>query len=284
MLAFIAAVTGGVMLTVGSAFIAHRLTWKAGPLLAALIVIQALIAGNAESVPLLAVPVTVGGIGGYAFGKGKSFGFFLLASSLSLTVLIAGYLYYLIRVSGVDLFGMLKGQLAAYLTQAGAPEDVAGRLVEDFEASRVMLPFSIFFNSVILSGLGYLLVRPVCIHWMGAGPVRGLEYFRLNDYFVFVLIAGLAVLLLVDRKDYPVLNMAGLNLAMSAALLYFVQALGLLKFLLIRRGLPRFMLPMGVALIITLGPVGIFMAVILAGVGTLDIWADFRKLNEKNEG
>jgi threonine dehydrogenase-like Zn-dependent dehydrogenase len=44
------------------------------------------------------------------------------------------------------------------------------------------------------------------------------------------------------------------------------------------------MLPMGVALIITLGPVGIFMAVLLAGVGALDIWADFRKLNEKAEG
>lgn len=272
------------MLTVGSAFISHRLQWKAGPLLAALIVLQALIAGNVESVPLLAVPVSIGGIGGYTFGRGKSFSFFLLSSSLFLTALIAGYLFYLIHVSGVDLFGMLKGQLSAYLAQAGTPEDVTKRLIEDFEASRVMLPFSIFFNSVTLSGLGYLLVKTVCIRWMGAEPVRGLEFFRLSEYFVFVLIAGLGVFLLVDRKDYPVLNMAGLNLAMSAALLYFVQALGLVKFLLIRRGLPHFILPLGVALIITLGPVGIFMAVLLAGVGALDIWADFRKLNEKHEG
>ncbi len=268
---------------IGSAFLYYRHEWKAVPLFAGLIVVEALIAGSALDLPLLAAPLLVGGIGGYTFKKERSFGFFLLASSLTLTILIGGYFYYMVLASGVDFFGMLKGQLVAYLEKAGISEDVKGRLLEDFEASRGMVPFSTFFNSVLFSGIGYLMIEQVLTRMAKAVSVKGLDYFRLNDYFVFALIAGLAVFLLVDRKAYPVLNIAGLNLALTVALLYFIQGLGLIKFFLIKRGLPRFILPMSVVVFLTLGPVGIFLAVLLAGFGALDIWADFRKMNEKKE-
>ena len=112
--------------------------------------------------------------------------------------------------------------------------------------------------------------------------------FRLNDYFIFVLIAGLAAFrsqLLIDKSNYSVLYSAGLNIALVAALLYFMQALGVVKFFMIKRGVPGYVLPLAAAGMLIHGHVRSRCSclIMLAGVGALDVWADFRKLTPKSK-
>ena len=79
-------------------------------------------------------------------------------------------------------------------------------------------------------------------------------------------------------------SIISLNIALGISALYAIQALGIIKFYLIRRGLPVFLLPLLIISIILLGiSAFIFAATLLTGVGTLDLWADFRKIGpDKN--
>ena len=273
---------------VGSAFMYYRLEWKALLIFAVLIAAALFATGRSLDAPLMIAPFLLGGIGGYAFKNGKSFGFFLLTTSLPLAVLFAGSFYYLMIYQNVDFIGMLRGEMDKFMNAAGAPDDIRGQMLSEFDASRedimARVPFSAFLNSVVLSGLGYVIIKRFFfrVSRVSAGP--GLESFRLNEYFIFVLIAGLAAYLLIDKSDYSVLHSGGLNVALMAALLYFVQALGLIKYLLLRRGLPGYILPLGLSVVLITGIwMALFLFVFLAGVGALDVWADFRTMIGKNE-
>lgn len=273
---------------VGSAFMYYKFEWKALLIFAVLIAAELFATGRSFDAPLVIAPFLLGGIGGYTFKNGKGFGFFLLAASFSLAVLFAGFFYYLMIYQNVDFIGMLRGEMVTFMNAAGAPDDIKGQMLSEFDASRediiARIPFSSFLNSVALSGLGYVIIKRffLRVNRVAAGP--GLESFRLNEYFIFALIAGLAVYLLIDKSDYAALHSGGLNVALIAALLYFVQALGLIKYLLLKRGLPGYILPLGLSVILIMGIwMALFLFIFLAGVGALDVWADFRTMIGKNE-
>jgi hypothetical protein len=287
-IALLLAAAGGLMLMVGSAFMYYRLEWKALLVFAVLIVAVLVATGRSFDAPLMIAPFLLGGIGGYTFKKGKSFGFFLLTTSFPLALLFTGFFYFLMIYQNVDFIGMLRGEMVKFMNAAGAPDDIKGQMLSEFDASRgdmiARVPFSSFLNSVALSGLGYAIIKRFFfrVERVSAGP--GLESFRLNEYFIFVLIAGLAAYLLIDKSDYPVLHSGGLNVALIAALLYFVQALGLIKYLLLKRGLPGYILPLGLSVVLIMGIwIALFLFVFLAGFGALDVWADFRTMIGKNE-
>lgn len=276
------AAAGALMLIVGSAYMYYRLEWKALVIFAAMSGTVMLITGRVVDLPLVAGPFLLGGVGGYIFKKGKSFEFYLLTTTVVLSVLIAGFFFYMALYQHVDFIGLLRGELVRLMEIGGAPNDIRQQFLTEFDSARsdiiARVPFSSFLNSMVISGLSYLAIRRFLMHTAQAHAVEGLESFRLNDYFVFVLIAGLAAYLLIDKSEYLILHSAGLNIALMAALLYFVQALGLLKFFLIKRGLPGYFLPLGLTVMLLTGVwVALFLFIILAGFGALDVWADFRK-------
>ncbi len=282
MFAFLAAAIGALMLMAGSAYLYYRLEWKALAIFAVLIGSVLVVTGRVADMPLVAGPFLLGGVGGYTFKNGKSFEFYMLTASISLSLLVTGLFYYLAYYQNVDFAGMLRGELVKIMEMGGAPDDIKRQFLAEFDVSRndimARVPFSSFLNSMVLSGLGYLVIGRFLSKTVQAGAVAGLESFRLNDYFIFVLIGGLAAYLLIDKSEYLILHSAGLNIALIAALLYFVQALGLIKFFLIRRGLPGYFLPLGLTVMLIAGIwMALFLFIILAGLGALDVWADFRK-------
>ena len=282
MLAVLAAAAGALMLMVGSAYLYHRLEWKAMAVFAVLIGSVMALTGRVMDLPLVAAPFLLGGVGGYTLKKGKSFEFYLLTTSVALSVLVTGFFYYMAYYQNVDFIGMMRGELVRIMDAGGAPEDIKRQFLAEFDASRgdiiARVPFSSFVNAVVFSGIGYLVMERFLKRMAPVKVGAGLEWFRLNDYFIFVLIAGLAAYLLIDKGEYPVLHSAGLNIALAAALLYFVQALGLIKYFLIQRGLPGYFLPLGLAVMLIAGMwMALFLFIMLAGLGALDVWADFRK-------
>ena len=114
--------------------------------------------------------------------------------------------------------------------------------------------------------------------------MKSLEYYRMNDYLIFLFIGFWALFLILDSDLSPQINILSLNIALMLSILYAIQALGIIKFFLIRKGLPVFLLPVLVVSLIMLGiPAFTFAAILLTGLGTLDLWADFRKLNPGKE-
>jgi len=107
----------------------------------------------------------------------------------------------------------------------------------------------------------------------------GLEFFQLHDYFIYALILGWLAVLLVDKSEYAIIYITGLNIALIFSILYLIQSLGIVKYFLIQKGLPLFIIPVTLITILFLGlKVTLFISIILSSVGAIDFWADFRKL------
>jgi uncharacterized protein YybS (DUF2232 family) len=282
----VAAAAGGLMLMMGCAFLYYRLEWKALIICAALPAVTVAMTGRVSDMPLMVAPALLGCLGGFTFKKGKSLEFYLVTASVSLALVSAGVFYYMMLYEHMDFVGMLKADMLKSIEAAGFPAEVKGQYLEWFESWNhyivALVPFGSFANSMITAGIGYAILRRFLGRLTGAVPGNGLEMFRLNDYFIFSLIAGLGVCLLIDKSNYPVLHSAGLNIALASALLYFVQALGVVKFFMMKRGMPRYLLPLIIAGGLLLGLFAVFLFVVLAGVGALDVWADFRKLAKKS--
>jgi hypothetical protein len=108
---------------------------------------------------------------------------------------------------------------------------------------------------------------------------KGLEYFRMDDRLIYVLIAGWAAFLMVDKTRFHTLNMAALNTALIFSFLYIVQAMGIIKFFAMKKNIPVWVIPLGALMLISLfAQLLLFFAVMLASLGAIDFWADFRKL------
>jgi len=287
-LAILAAFLAGLIIVIGAAYLSYRMEWKGMAVCAIAAIAITAYAGASIDIPVMAAPFVIGCAGGFTFKRKKSFGFYLIASSITLMIIFAGYFYYLLWFRGVDLIGMFRAEFDRILATAGAPADLRMEFLADFDASRdeivARVPFSAFLNGVTLAAAGYIVIRRFFARITDVESVAGLEMFRMNDHAIFALIAGLAAYLLVDKTSIPVVHSAGFNLIMAMALLYVVQALGVAKYLLIQRGMPRVALPLGIALLVIAG-IGatVFFFVILAGVGALDVWADFRRIGDAHK-
>ncbi len=273
---------GGLFISIGSAVVLYRGGRAAIGGLAVITALFLFLPGfDIDKLGLLA-PLCVGIPGGLAFRKGKSLAWYILAASAAMTFLFSGQFYYQTEIGHIDVLGGLKTQFEQTLRGSDAPDDMKEAMMESFRmwvdgTGKQIIPFLFFMNGLLFAALA-LPFMSMLFRRLGGAPLRGLEYFRLHDYAIFALIAGWGAVLLFDG----VAGAAGLNLALCASVLYFVQALGVVKFLLMKRGMPGYLLPVLMAVTLVSGIlVFSFILVMLAGLGALDFWADFRKLEKK---
>ena len=90
--------------------------------------------------------------------------------------------------------------------------------------------------------------------------------------------------MLLDSTNYPAITVIALNVALAASALYIIQAFGIIKFFIIKKGMPVFLFPLMIITLLLLGPsIIMFAMIVLIGIGALDLWGDFRKLNPEIE-
>ena len=287
MASYIAAAVIGLFIIVGAACLSWRLEWKSLLIFIALASSAVIYTGHAGVIPVVSMPFILGGVGGLSFKKEKSVEFYLVATTAILVVLTAGFFYYYFLIEKINFFEMQREVIAKSLDEAQVPADLRGQWLEAFDASKYIVPFGIVANSVALSAIAYPFIKYVLTRLFGARRPAGIEYFRINEYFIFAMMSGLAVYLLFDKGDYELVHFAGLNVLLIAALFYFIQGLAVVKFLLLRRGKPTFIIVLIFVGLLFFGYIGLwallFLSVLLTGLGALDLWADFRKL-AKNDG
>ncbi len=280
----------GFALLAGSAYMSYKLQWWA--LIPALTLVAGAVSANVffgeQTAANLVTPVVLGTAGGLSIRKEAPLKTYLITVTLILTVIMSGNYYFLLKNRNFDLIEYSRSEVAMMLEQNKAPEDLRKNILSDFdeykETIRDIIPFLFFLNALFLSLLTHIGLKVFTARNPGEKKTGGLENFRLNDFMILVLIAGLGIFLLVDSVNYRLIYSLGLNAMLITAVLYALQALGVIKFMIIKRGLPNYLFPLLFLIILILGiEVLVFTSVLLAGFGTLDFWADFRKLGENNE-
>ena len=274
----------GIVIIISTAYLFYRWNWKALVVFIPVMAVPLISGGYDREIPSILTPVVLGALGGYVFRSGRSLKFFLLSSTLGLTLLFSGNFYYLRYHEKIDILEDSKKIMLALMKNYQVPDEKINAISVDYEKFMAiagdLVPFSSFVYSLILASLAFMILR-LFFSRFGAF-VGGLEHFRLNDYVIFSLIAGWGIFLLTDKSRLMPLYLAGLNAALIASFFYLIQALGVIKFFIMKKGLPPVMIFVIFGILAFSGmEVMIFVLILLTGFGALDMWADFRKFSAK---
>ncbi|MCP4133322.1 MAG: DUF2232 domain-containing protein [bacterium] len=295
-------------LAAGAAYLFYKWEWKALFYVGPGILLSLVLMGMPGLLPDFLAPIAIGAIGGVTFKTGKSVKFFILAVTISVTCIYTGDYYFLKQVHNTDIANNTRIEMINFLPEVKAfaaewftklkvsPEglndaqtgiDKFGTMLKDENSFKVylsILPFGFFIQSLFNAFIGYFILRFFFSRVVKSPSREGLEFFKLNDYCIFAVIIGWGLVLLLDKAEYSTINIIGLNAALIVSVFYVIQAMGIVKFFLIKKGAPSYLLPMLFLFTVLLGGGAILVsAVVLAGLGTLDLWADFRKLEQQVE-
>lgn len=297
----------GIAVAVFSAWLFYKTGWYSVSLFIPLAATPLIAPGYAGLISLFLIPAAFGTTGGFCFRESKDFGFYITVSSIVFAALFTAEYHTLRVVQGTDIIEKGRNEIVLMMEQGSGdmervfdeyktPPENREKLKADFANSiaiikdskwlqfaRDMVPFSAFIFGILICGLSFIILKKWVIKDAGA-KVRGLEFLRINDYFIFALIAGWGGFILLDSSIYPAFSITALNLALAVSALYVAQALGIIKYFMIGRGVPAIILPLLILTLLILGaPVIFFMTILLTGLGSLDLWADFRKLGPDKE-
>lgn len=290
------------MLVLCSTLAFYRFGWWTLTVLVPLALLPFVRAELAGDLSVYVAPLVFGITGGYCFRKGLGLDFYLTVSAIAFTVLFTADYLALKNFKGYDMVKISLDEMVLTLEnskqgidQLGAqyhtPKEEIDKIKSDLNAfiatmqdrkwvqmARDLIPFSAFLLAAAIAGTSFLLMMKVTMKKVSA-DVKALQYFRVHDFFIFALIAGIAGLLLLKQESNPVLYTVSLNIALITAMLYTIQALGIVKFFFMAKGIPVFIIPLLLLIFTVISPGSIvFITIFFTGFGSLDLWADFRKL------
>jgi hypothetical protein len=141
---------------------------------------------------------------------------------------------------------------------------------------KTILPAILFAWVVALVGLGDRLSRRLAdFVKRPLGPTTPLALWRLPDAAVWFFVAGLALVVTQDARAMPV----GINLATSVGLAFALQGFAVVQVLLTSSGMtPGLVTMLFVFVALAMWPI---LPVGCAGVGLMDVWLDFRRLEPR---
>lgn len=276
----------GLGLVVGSTLLFFRFSWKAlYGLVPAAVAGLLLYRVDPEYYAAFLGALVIGCTAGYSFRGKKSFQFYLVTASLAVTLVFTANYYGLKKFENIDLFAQSRSQFAEYIKSSELPEEKKRELVTRIDSSmevlRDIVPFSYFLNGLFFAAVSFFVLRHITRRFSGEAleGIRGIELFRLHDYFIFTVIGGWLGFLLIDSAAWHEPYALALNVALVFSMLYVVQAWGIIKFFMLKRGIPLFVLPLALFIMVSLMvEILVFFLIIFASIGAIDFWADFRKL------
>ena len=293
MVQLIAASLAGLGLLTASTLLFHRYSWKALYVIAPVAFAGlALYRVNPEYYASFLGALTIGSAAGLTFRENRSFQFYLVTASLAVSLIFSANHFGLKKFADIDLFMLSKAQFAEQIMKSELPDDkkqeLVSRLDTSMETMKNVVPFLYFLNGLFFSAVAFFVLRHVARRFSGGTPIenRGLEYFRLHDYFIFTVILGWLGFMLIGGDSYQAVRVLALNTALVFSMLYVVQAAGIAKFFMLQRGIPLFVLPLVIFVMVSFFvELILFFLIIFASIGAIDFWADFRKFETaRNSG
>ena len=267
-LSFLGSVAGMAALGAATLLACRRFgLWRTGLLALPLAVIAGL-----ELTPILAVAPLAGLLAGWQLERQGSYGRIVAAAGLP-GLMQAGMLLLASREPQEELVAQVAGQLEA----------MGLKLEEGYSVSQVvemglrLQPATEFLFVLFISVLMYRLGQA------GGGwlklelpPAIPFRNWRPWETLIWVLIAGLVLVLGTQGLAAEL----GLNLIVVSGALYALQGLALVRFCCWRLGVSGWMEGF---LYLTLGFTAGLSALLLAGLGLLDTWFDWRRLDPPSQ-
>ncbi|MFP3869051.1 MAG: DUF2232 domain-containing protein [Desulfobacteraceae bacterium] len=168
---------------------------------------------------------------------------------------------------------LVKGFMA-FLGKEGIPPDKLvpeGLSVSDLTQLLVQIsPALWLINTTLVVWLNMILSREIWRHATGEDPGPPLNLWKSPEWLVFITL-GAGFGLLVPMAWVP---KVALNILLLCGLIYFYQGLAIVAFVFHRCQVPRVIRALGYPLLL-LKPV----ALLVIGVGLVDLWFDFRRLH-----
>jgi len=227
-----------LILVVCSAYLFFKWEWKALLVFAPILILTLIFSGDFTQAMTFFTPILLGGLGGFTFKTGRSLKFYLLVTSLTLAFMFSGNYYYMKNLNNVDILSVSKTEMSTLLDTYKVPEDKKKEMLVDFDKwiviAKDIIPFSSFIYALLFSLLSYQLIKSFLLRFSDVIPGKGLEFFKLNDYLIFTVIIGWGSVLLIDKTQYEIAYLIGLNAALMASFLYLIQALGVIKFFILK--------------------------------------------------
>jgi hypothetical protein len=257
-------------------------------LYAGLIILVLLIKNN--YIEIVSSFIIIGASAGYTFRFDKKFQFFIIITSLVITIISTSNFYYHKYINNTDILNDYRVSLEKIINEGGISEqdkaEFKQRIDETLNILKNIMPFSFFLNSVFSSIFSFIVLKLIFNQRINKDKyyIGGIENFRVKEYFIFLFICAWLVVLLIDRK-YTLIYSVGLNTALILTAIYFLQSLGIIKFILRKRSVPFFIFPAVMLILLFLGiEFFLFLVIVLSGLGALDFWLDLRKFNlQKNK-
>ena len=232
--------------------------------------------------------LAIGSITGFAYRSKRSVQFIVLTSVFLVFGIFAADYLYETNYMGASLANEAKTAVQSFLDSGRIDDKQKAEFAEQYkfvmEIMKDLVPFMIFVSALMISFAGFSILDLIFKRILKAENfVKGIENFKVNEWLVFLVIVSIS-LIVFDQggKFYPA-KAAGKNILLVLTVIYFIQSLGILKFVLMKKRIPVFIMPLfllGMA-IFSFQVFG-FVVMFLAGIGLLDIWADFRKFSPES--
>lgn len=272
----------GIALSVIIAMLVYRLQTQLGALAVIIIATGSYIGLSYLINEMIGIQfVIAGAVFGYTAQR-FSFQRYFIASVLVLwfSLLVVYYLQYYLK--GIDVVAdnqKMIQQMIESSSFGAAEKSVMMQQLENFMPTmRILMPFSYFFSSIVISLFIYVLVYAFFIrfNFLKVSDSR-FAFFRVDEWIVFLLIISWATVLL--GSSYQILWAIALNIGLILCVVYTIQGLSIVSFYFEKKQWPKLY---GIVLLFVgmlLGfQVLFFILTMLMGLGIIDFWMNFRKI------
>ncbi|HOH37108.1 MAG TPA: DUF2232 domain-containing protein [Spirochaetota bacterium] len=232
--------------------------------------------------------LAIGSITGFAYRSKRSVQFIVLTSVFLVFGIFAADYLYETNYMGASLANEAKTAVQSFLDSGRIDDKQKAEFAEQYkfvmEIMKDLVPFMIFVSALMISFAGFSILDLIFKRILKAeNSIKGIENFKVNEWLVFVVIFSIALIVFDKEGNFYPAKTVGKNILLVMTVVYFIQSLGILKFVLMKKRIPVFIMPLfllGMA-IFSFQVFG-FVVMFLAGIGLLDIWADFRKFSPES--
>lgn len=279
------------MLFLSAAYLFYKYAPKLNYLLLIFFVVISInIPTDNEHIHLLSILAIIGAAIGFTFKKNKSFQFYVILTSISLTCMFTMNFFYLDKVENINILERSKVSFIEIIEKSPDVPDNEKKLLIDNVNDSVKKIKDIFlfanFLMLLLFALCCFFITKFLLTQRNSDEIKikGIEYFKINDFIIFALITGWLIVLLIDNENYYDIYFISLNAGLILSAFYLIQSFGIIKFLLLKKDLPTFLLPLSIITIMIVHIESlIYILILLTSLGALDFWANFRKYGNKTE-
>jgi uncharacterized protein YybS (DUF2232 family) len=209
----------------------------------------------------------------------------ITAGVIYFAVIFFGFFFLSKQSSGQNVTQYVVAELNNNLDVIVAQQKKSGLSEQEIQSLRTnydlfviqTFPAWAFISTLFLVFLNYLVVRLFVFRKYGIrSELKSFELWYLNERVIWLIIVGLAVILLKQYIPQPWIYSAALNIVFVLSNIYFFIGMGILSFMLKKYKLPfllRVLAYMGVIFFM-------YLTVLVVLAGVLDTWFNFRKIEK----